>query len=58
MKIKHYVKCNKLDECEGIISCGYMFKGYERRAYFWEFVKIYLRVTMLLAYEIIIKEVR
>ena len=56
--MKQHKKKKKLKKPQGIISCGYMFNGYKTKAYFWEFVKIYLRVLMLLAYELITKEVR
>ena len=37
---------NKLDTPSAIYQQGFLFLGYNKNAYYWEFVKIYLRVLM------------
>ena len=48
-----FKKDEKLTSASAMYSHGFLFLGYKEHAFYWEFMKIYLRVFLLAFYELI-----
>ena len=44
----------KLHANKGTIVFGYIFKGYKKNHYYWEFTKVFLRFVIVICVELII----
>ena len=49
------MRIKNIEKAKGTLLFGFIFLGYKKDGFYWEFYKIYLRIGLLINYELIIE---